>query len=451
MTRLLHTYLVVILLIGLLTPAIAQQSAEPAGISLSGVLIDHSTKRPLGNGRLTAKTPTGNVTVGLSADSGKFSGILPYAATTLLIECTAYQSRSIPIRQPTGRGRASAVVIMPLLPVVAQAKDKPYQQTEQTAYIQEHTTQSTGRDTTDVQRGNFRVFDAIRNTPLPATVCFFFTKSGRKTCLTANASGQLSLAFSEHDIVAIEATAPDYQPYAGNLVIEQLGGTSVQHAIPMTRTLTLLAVTAEGATRCTIRSGQQIMRLIAIQPGRFAGYDLLPGQYELSVSYGNRTVQRAIDLRSGLSWTTFIRSTDTVAIVNAPRLTDPGSLVSSQQSNLSLLSPDSLPMIYFEQSSYLLKPDSQRVLELVAQYLKTHPDYTLAITGHTDNIGTPSLNQTLSMYRAMVTASFLTRQGISDERFIKAGLGSSQPLVTNDTETNKARNRRVSLKLIPTR
>jgi outer membrane protein OmpA-like peptidoglycan-associated protein len=451
MIRFVHTWLAAVLLILLALPAIAQQSAEPAGVSLSGVLIDHSTQRPLRNGRLIAKTPTGNVTVGMSGDSGKFSGTLPYAATTLLVECTAYQSRLIPVRQSTGRGRASAVVLVPLLPVVAQAKDKPYQQTEQTAYVQENVPRSTGRDTADVQRGTFRIFDAIRNTPLPATVCFFFTKSGRKTCLTANRSGQLSLAFKEHDIVAIEATVPDYQPYAGNLVIEQLGGTSIQHAIPMTRTLTLLAVTAEGATRCTIRSGQQTMRLTALQTGRFAGYDLLPGQYELSVSYGNRSVQRVIDLRSGLSWTAFARNADTIAIVKAPLLSVSESVVSNQQPNLSLPSPDSIPMIYFEQSSYLLKPDSQRVLQQVAQYMKTHADCTLEITGHTDNVGALALNQTLSMYRAMVTANFLTRQGVSDKRFIKAGLGGSQPLVTNDTETNKARNRRVSLKLIPTR
>jgi len=435
----------------LIPPAFAQQPVEPAGISLSGVLIDHSTKRPLRNGRLLAKTPTGNVTVGMSGDSGKFSGTLPYAATTLLVECATYQSRSIPVRQPTGRSRASVVVVLPLLPVVAQAKDKPYQQTEQTAYTQEHTTRPTGRDTADVQRGTFRIFDAIRNTPLPATVCFFFTKSGRKTCLTANTSGQLSMAFKEHDIVAIEATTPDYQPYAGNLVIEQLGDSAVQHAIPMTRTLTLLAVSAEGATRCTIRSGQQTVPLTAVQSGRFAGYDLLPGQYELSVSYGKHTVQRAIDLRSGLSWRTFVMSTDTIAIVKAPRLSASESVVVNQQPNLSLPSLDSIPMIYFEQSSYLLKPDSQRVLVQVAQYMKTHADCTLEITGHTDNVGAVALNQTLSMYRAMVTANFLSRQGVSDDRFIKAGLGGSQPLVTNDTETNKARNRRVSLKLIPTR
>ncbi|QJD78881.1 OmpA family protein [Spirosoma rhododendri] len=386
----------------------------------------------------------------MSADSGKFSGTLPYAATTLLVECAAYQSRLIPIQRSTGK--ASVVVIIPLLPVTEQAKNKPYRQTEQTAYVQDNETRSAGHDTAGVQRGIFRVFDATRNTPLPATVCFFFTKSGRKTCLTTNASGQVSLAFRERDIVALEASASDYEPYAGNLVIEQLGGSSVKHAIPMNRTLTLLAVEAKGATRCMIRVGQQIVPLTVLQPGRFAAYDLLPGQYELSIGYGKHAVQRTVDLRSGLNWTSFTKSADTIAIVKSPRpATAPEPSVRNHELAPSLLSIDSIPMIYFEQSSYVLRPDSQRVLQQVAQYMKTHPDYTLEITGHTDNVGTPSLNQTLSMYRAMVTASFLARQGVDDDRFIKAGLGGNQPLATNDTEINKARNRRVSLKLISTR
>nr|WP_262924058.1 OmpA family protein [Spirosoma liriopis] len=105
-------------------------------------------------------------------------------------------------------------------------------------------------------------------------------------------------------------------------------------------------------------------------------------------------------------------------------------------------------MIYFEQSSYQLRPDSQNVLTQVVDYLKTHPTYSLQITGHTDNVGDPQLNQTLSVYRARATANFLTKHGISEDRLTKEGIGSSQPLAPNTTEANRVINRRVSLKLI---
>ncbi len=432
----------------LATTAVAQQAIEPTGVSVSGVLIDHITKRPLQNGRLLAKTPTGNVKIGMSGDSGKFSGNLPHTATALLVERTAYQSRLIPIGQADRR--SSPVVMIPLLPVIAQAEDRPYQQTEQTAYVQENVTRPTDQDSATVQRGTFRVFDAIREQPIQASVCFFFTKSGKKQCLTTDEAGLVSLPFRERDIVAIEATAPDYQPYAGNLVIDRLDNRAVQHAIPMTRTLTLLAVDAAGANRVALRSSQQLVSLKAMQAGRFSAYDLLPGQYELVVSHGKQTDRQPITVRSGLNWLSIRQPTDTLARPKQNRQAALESETARQKPEQPLAFLDSIPLIYFEQSSYQLKPESQRVLQRVAQYMTTHPACTLAITGHTDDVGDRSLNKTLSVYRAMVTATFLTRQGVSDSRLQQEGLGGSQPLYPNDTEANRALNRRVFLKLTAT-
>jgi outer membrane protein OmpA-like peptidoglycan-associated protein len=435
--------------VGLLaTPAIAQQAIESTGVSVSGVLIDHTTKRPLPNGRLLAKTPTGNVTIGMSGDSGTFSGNLPHTATALLVERATYQSRLIPIGQADRR--SSPVVVIPLLPVVAQAEDRPYQQTEQTAYVQENITRPTGQDSAAVQRGTFRVFDAIRDKPVQASVCFFFTKSGKKQCLTTDEAGLVSLPFRERDIVAIEATAPDYQPYAGNLVIDRLDKRAVQHAIPMARTLTLLAVDATGANRVAIRTGQQLVSLTAVQAGRFSAYDLRPGQYELIIKRGKQTVRQSIVVRSGLNWTSVTRTTDTLATPKTSRQVAQETGAVRQKSEQPLPFLDSIPLIYFEQSSYQLKPESQRILQQVAQYMNTHPACTLAITGHTDDVGDRSLNKILSVYRAMVTATFLTRQGVSDSRLQQQGFGGSQPLFPNDTEANRALNRRVFLKLTAT-
>jgi outer membrane protein OmpA-like peptidoglycan-associated protein len=80
--------------------------------------------------------------------------------------------------------------------------------------------------------------------------------------------------------------------------------------------------------------------------------------------------------------------------------------------------------------------------------MKVHRSYTLQITGHTDNVGNPQINHTLSVYRAQATARFLTNQGILDSLLTKDGIGSRQPIAPNDTETTRALNRRVSLKLI---
>lgn len=449
MTLLVNWWLVLIGFWLLVCPVCAQRAVKPAGTALSGMLIDHNTKRPLGNGRIVATTPMGNVPIGISDETGKFSGVLSNATTGLSVVFPAYQSQFIPVQPPADNGSESVMIIIPLLPVATQVENRPYQQTQQTAYLQEASMRSSASDTTNVQHGVFRVFDAVDNKPLPATVCFFFTRSSQKKCLTATASGLIALDFREKDIVAIEATSPNHQPYAGNLVIDQFGGRSLQHPIPMNRTLTILAVQAEGAARCTIQAGPRTWSLTTLQAGRFVAYNLAPGPYALTVFYGKRILRSTGELRSGLNWTSIVSGADTIAALNKEKQVADYSPI--RQTYAERVRFDSIPMIYFEQSSYSLKFDAQQVLYQVAHYMKANPNYTLEITGHTDNVGTPSLNQTLSMYRAMVTASFLSQQGVNDNRISKVGLGGSQPLVANDTEANRARNRRVYLKLVATR
>lgn len=75
-----------------------------------------------------------------------------------------------------------------------------------------------------------------------------------------------------------------------------------------------------------------------------------------------------------------------------------------------------------------------------------HPDWTLDVNGHTDNIGGPAFNQTLSARRAdAVKKALVQRHHIAADRFQTAGYGLSQPRATNDTLDGRALNRRVEL------
>ena len=102
-----------------------------------------------------------------------------------------------------------------------------------------------------------------------------------------------------------------------------------------------------------------------------------------------------------------------------------------------------LDNVYFDQSSYLLRPESYPQLDKLVKTLKVNPRLKIEIAGHTDNVGDARLNQYLSENRAKVISSYLTNQGISDSRLIWKGYGQTKPVAPNDTEENKAQNRRV--------
>ena len=71
------------------------------------------------------------------------------------------------------------------------------------------------------------------------------------------------------------------------------------------------------------------------------------------------------------------------------------------------------------------------------------PEIQIEIVGHTDNIGDPRLNQTLSEQRAKVIANYLANQGVNEANITHRGEGQTKPIAPNDTEENRQRNRRV--------
>jgi outer membrane protein OmpA-like peptidoglycan-associated protein len=69
----------------------------------------------------------------------------------------------------------------------------------------------------------------------------------------------------------------------------------------------------------------------------------------------------------------------------------------------------------------------------------------VTVEGHTDATSTPEHNQDLSTRRANAVKQALVSAGIDASRLETAGLGSTQPLTTNDTALGRAANRRVEL------
>lgn len=103
--------------------------------------------------------------------------------------------------------------------------------------------------------------------------------------------------------------------------------------------------------------------------------------------------------------------------------------------------------IQFENGSANLLNSSYAVLDELVRVLNDHPFMEIQINGHTDNQGKESFNRKLSKARAKAVYDYLIAQSIINPMTYK-GYGSSQPLFPNDTEENKAKNRRVEFIIV---
>ncbi|HWW07759.1 OmpA family protein [Collimonas sp.] len=92
-----------------------------------------------------------------------------------------------------------------------------------------------------------------------------------------------------------------------------------------------------------------------------------------------------------------------------------------------------------------INPALRPILDQLASSLAQNPAALIEVYGHTDSTGTDAINGPLSRQRAQNVSSYLSSRGIAPNRITMDGLGSSQPLVANDTASNRAMNRRVEI------
>ncbi len=101
--------------------------------------------------------------------------------------------------------------------------------------------------------------------------------------------------------------------------------------------------------------------------------------------------------------------------------------------------------INFDTGKSTIKPESKAIIEQIVAMLKANPDLKLSVEGHTDNVGSPTSNKTLSEERAKSVVAAVVDEGIGIERLSPTGFGQDKPIGDNNTDEGKAKNRRVEL------
>jgi outer membrane protein OmpA-like peptidoglycan-associated protein/tetratricopeptide (TPR) repeat protein len=107
-----------------------------------------------------------------------------------------------------------------------------------------------------------------------------------------------------------------------------------------------------------------------------------------------------------------------------------------------------LKNIFFDVNKFDLKSESTVELDKLVQLLKENPTLKIEISGHTDNVGKPADNLTLSNNRAKSVVDYLIRNGISNSRLSARGYGETKPVADNKTDEGRAVNRRTEMKVI---
>lgn len=99
----------------------------------------------------------------------------------------------------------------------------------------------------------------------------------------------------------------------------------------------------------------------------------------------------------------------------------------------------------FDSASANIKQGAIENFSKVIEFIDGYPDRSIRIEGHTDSSGSEAFNLNLSQKRADAVRLLLINYGVDKDRIEAIGMGESLPVADNNTESGKAKNRRVDI------
>ena len=105
--------------------------------------------------------------------------------------------------------------------------------------------------------------------------------------------------------------------------------------------------------------------------------------------------------------------------------------------------------VEFEPKSFVLTEEGRIALEPIVRQLQSKPKVAIAVMAHTDESGDELENEQLTVKQAEAVIEYLVAEGIERARLQAEGYGALLPLVQNVTEEDRARNRRIEIRILP--
>lgn len=107
------------------------------------------------------------------------------------------------------------------------------------------------------------------------------------------------------------------------------------------------------------------------------------------------------------------------------------------------------PDVTFATNSTTISSAMRNTLDGVAGSMVQYPNSLIDVMGHTDSTGSEQYNLDLSRRRAESVANYLTGRGVARARIETIGYGEQYPVADNTSETGRAQNRRVEIRITP--
>jgi outer membrane protein OmpA-like peptidoglycan-associated protein len=152
---------------------------------------------------------------------------------------------------------------------------------------------------------------------------------------------------------------------------------------------------------------------------------------------------------------------DSVVLLNANSFRSSGTFnftnltdtILSLSENVEIVEEDSnqvlfIPNIEFDFNSYVINDNSYDILNKLATLFLSYFDFHIDIGGYSDAIGNNKYNMNLSLKRAESVAAYLVSKGVDSNRINIYGFGSTNPIADNITVSGRAKNRRVTFKIV---
>lgn len=422
-------------------------------VRLQGYVNDVYSQNRIGGAMMYTMVDKQRIKLTESDPKGTFRLDYPENSPVLIVEKTGYRTLVIPhTRQPDATGDLAFFVPLPLIPLDQQAMDKPYMQSQQQDF-----TLNTEKVSQQPVNRVFTIRDALTGQMIQrGTLCLQYTKVERKACFEITpAVPSPSVAFEEADIVSVVVESVGYQTYQGNLILDKMDGRSSSYEIKITPEITLLTMNVSNAPRqsqylLVSTTGDTIAMHQGAEKSVYAY--CTEGTYSLRVrtAQGVPLHREVVALSKGLNYRTLILSPSSQSIParglpaskTTPLVPVPGNVVPLADTARRIT-------LYFIQSEYDLQPEACAQLDRLVLLLRNAPNQAIEIDGHSDNVGNPVRNETLSEYRARVVYRYLQERGIGAERMVWQGKGSSAPKASNDSEETRKANRRVEIQILP--
>lgn len=159
----------------------------------------------------------------------------------------------------------------------------------------------------------------------------------------------------------------------------------------------------------------------------------------------------AVDLREGDAYEIDVKSPKGYAYYNKNVDMDKAMENRKLDAELKPLKAETklqLKNITFETNSAELNASSFQELERVIELLNNNANIRIEISAHTDDVGSESYNEKLSQSRAQSVVDYLRDNGVTSDQLVSKGYGESRPLVPNNSDENRAKNRRVEIEIL---